>query len=236
MRKIDLYKMAASSNIPRELQYIKKNAILLFDGSKNMDTNRWTDLIQGKTIVPKRGTPLFDADNRCITFNGSQNCACSNVYEMNYKQERTFEIVVKLDRTDVEQIMFDFKGDNYMCDGIWIVNVSGAKTLEYHPWGTGNSQNSAKIAASSLAGKIMTVTGICSPLNNMNYLYVNGLLVNTQKGAQSSAYSTTGFNFGGRTAGYGVYGSLYSFRYYDRKLTDSEIKNNHNVDREKFVL
>lgn len=236
MRKITLFKMAASSNIPRELQYIKKNAILLFDGSMNMDTNRWTDLIQGKTIVPKRGAPLFDADNRCITFNGSQNCACSNVYEMNYKQERTFEIVVKLDRTDVEQIMFDFKGDNYMCDGIWVGNVLGVKMLEYHPWGVPNYTNSAKILASSLAGKIMTVTGVCSPSNNINYLYVNGLLVNTQKGAQSSAYSTTGFNFGGRTAGYGVYGSLYSFRYYDTKLTDSEIKNNHNVDREKFVL
>ena len=69
-------------------------------------------------------------------------------------------------------------------------------------------------------------------------MYVNGVLVASNSITQSYSHPTLVFNLGGNTnhcGNHSVFGHLYSTKIYNRILSSSEIKANHDVMRQKYL-
>lgn len=150
-------------------------------------------------------------------------------------QERTIEIVCKLNDTEATQTVFLGKGaatDENGAAGLWYRPASGG-------FKAGTFTNQAPSIVSNVTERASYSTVYGTENINDYILYHNG--VECPKGEVAGnmnnyTYLTIGSRYYNDTYSYRLKGEINCIRVYDRKLSDEERAHNLEIDKRRFDL
>lgn len=199
--------------------YVTNGLILHLDGiNKGTTPNHWDSLVGGHSF--ENFGAISNADN--FQFSGSQYLSC-DTFDGIGMMVGTIEIVANYDSSShSNMILFFPKYADMLCFGCY-----NKKNILFS---TTNMEIYQALSTNILKGTMS--------INDDRMLY-NGNNINRQTNTGSyGGYDNTKSYIGKRNTSTpnSYYGKIYSIRIYNRKLSESEMLNNYNVDHNRFNL
>lgn len=213
--------------------YVKDNLILHYDGYHQPDGNIWEDLSgsgnHGDTTTIEASTYKVDS----LQLDGvDDGVYLANKVSNLFKDSNTVELTLVFSETSSRDVLFG--------------NHSETNTINYEKhelnngriyWNGGNPDLNTSTNFFD-KDKKYTISFVYSKVNSTIVIYVNGIKKTEFNKSEFGSYS---YNFNNawigrdfRTGTTCMKGSLYEVRIYNRSLNDSEIKHNHQLDKNRF--
>jgi hypothetical protein len=164
----------------------------------------------------------------CVTFNGAQTVACSN--GMSVENGATIEYLVYI-ASDKSCNRIFYQSDRLTSGMIGTGHAVG--------WGGGygffcDTAGSGKVfALVGMANSTHTVS-IALLVNGTKKIYIDGTLYNSGETLAPVNFDKLILGYNSNFPGEGFDGKLYSFRAYNRVLSDAEILQNYEADCSEF--
>lgn len=209
--------------------YVFSNIILLVDGK-----NRLT-ILYDNTIVTRQAL-VYDVShdgNNSLSFNGTSSWI--NFGEIN-PSVLTLEVLVKFNAVGGSSEEAYAVAGNWQAGGFGIQQKNGKYACNLNIGGTWYHLYGSSVTIGSIVHLAVTYDG------TVIKFYENGALVDsvsvtgTVKAPTASTVFSIGSNPNGSEIGIDcLKGYLYSARLYSAALTESEVKNNFLVDKNRFI-
>ena len=224
-------------SVEKELEYVQNGLIVHYDGINNTGNghnntaNIWKDLSKngndGKLYNFTYSTDSEWKEN-CLSFNGTDNSVLlKNV--LKNSEEMTIEFVYTSKIAKSWQYYWGIHANRFGLES----GSTDYRSIYYS--GNGGSQYIKINGLEEKIGKKVNNT-IVFDKSNIN-AYKNSINVGTYN--KKYDYYTQGEYFGVGTdgeKGYPTKMDCYSFRIYNRALTEEEVKYNYDIDKERFNL
>lgn len=217
-----------------ELDYVQNGLISFYDAEFNsieghkLDTVTMQNLINPGTydLTCNGGLEnLYDEEKKGYVFPGqaSANISFNALTTLDDTQEITYELVLRpTNITTTQRILYSYHNMEFFY----------RTGLNYALWHDGSS--GGYLYADAPTNVLSTMAGTFKASDSKKY-YLNSVLLNTLTAEAASQIMSTG-SIG---SGLNVYplanGSIfYCFRVYNRQLTDEELVQNYNLDKQRF--
>ncbi len=214
--------------------YVKDNLILHYDAINNTgnghsnNTTTWEDLSgnnnDGTIYSQKWG-------NNSLTFDGTNTYVSTPITSIN--ESVTFEVVAKIPEVVSvdEQYLIAFSPEVYNYTGISFMNTGMMRPLSYY-----QSEMHNYIDYTKYIGKTITFT-LVARKNGASAFYINGKKVLDYTSGDVSP-GTVNLTIGDLRANRGLKfkGDVYSVRVYDGTLTEQEVKQNYEIDANRYGI
>lgn len=214
---------------PIQSAYVQKGLMVHYDGINNTgsghdgSTTTWTNLASDTYHATIHGATW---QNDSLSFDGLDDWATIDILNYPYV---TIEAVVSHGNTSKTMVVNNFEGAG--C-GFTSDLKSGYNCFLYHCGGYQNLPSDTPY----ITNKIYSLSGSFN--GNQGILYENGrkfVKSNTGSIASSSSPYTLAANAYTFTSTDGVYNErIYSVRIYNRALTDDEVLQNYEIDKQRF--
>ena len=216
--------------LPPVDEYVTDGLILHYDAINNTGnghsdtTTTWTDLSGNGNDATITGGTWSDKYLSFTTSNGLNGVETKNNFPINFLG-KTFNIVFNL--TQVSSVEALFGARNSQNDGFMLFNYDKDDALEVDTIG---DQTRVKLGERLSADRNYNLTVTFD--NGTVKLYIDGALISTTSYTTGTInFPLTVFTAGTRS---NSLGNVYSVKVYDRALTEDEVLQNNNVDRERF--
>lgn len=217
-----------------ELDYVQNGLVCFYDAEFNSldghkaDTTTIQNLINPGTydLTCNGGLEnLYDSDKKGFVFPGtaSANITVPRFASLDNVEECTYEVVLRAtNTTNVQRILYlpsnkEFFYRNGLNYGVFFDGRAGSYNYSEAP-----------------TNVLSTMAGTFKAQESKKF-YLNGVLLGTQEANAASQTAQPGSIGSGK----GIYplanGSVfYNFRVYNRQLSDNELLQNHNLDKQRF--
>ena len=224
--------------------YIQRGLLLWFDGIRNTGTTRDTNVTTWKDLSgnDKNGTLIGGPEwkNNSLQLDGSDDgVSLENNLTNLFKSSNSVQLVLERSENNARDILLG----NYNASNS--INYEVNTNNEYRIWFNSGAYNNS--ASASLYNQAYSVTFNLDRSNNLfqelhNHLKVfNNTFYKTEFSSSEFGSFNNSFNSAylgrdSRTGTNSLKGKIYSFRVYNRLLSDDEIYHNYTVDKERFGI
>ena len=224
----DIYNSLVKDSTP---EYVSTGLMLHYDAINNTgsghssSTTTWKDLSGNGNDGTITGGSWSDNSLNFTSSNSSNGVKTSKNFPIDF--ENTFNIVFNL--TTVSSVEPLFGSRTTTSDGFMLFNYNSNNALTLDTKGGSTRLNlGSRLSANTKYDITVTFTGTTAKL------YVNGKLSSTKTFTDASLnMPLTVFNAGAQS---NARGNIYSVKVYNRALTEAEIQQNYNIDKEKYGL
>lgn len=217
------------NDIIEDEAYVKDGLVLYYDGINNTGSGHsayattWKDLSGNNNDGIITGGTWQNNSLKFTTSNESNGVETKQNFPIDYNN--TFNIIFKLSSiNDVEALL---GSRTTYSNGLMLFNYNSNNSLTLD---TNGSNTRIQLGDRLQANKVYDITATFS--GTTVKLYVNGGLTKTMSFTDASLnFPLTVFTAGGRS---NSLGEIYSVKVYNRALTNEEIVQNYNIDKEKY--
>lgn len=226
-----------------EYGYVTDDIMAYFDvennagnGQHNSSSTTWKNLKGNNDATLSRIDGIKD---KYIEFNGQSTYA--QVTNMGFvdNQSYTFEIVASFSESQISKVLMECYTNDQGGMAIGIENTQEyANKLKYHQ----NSYATDRINSTNALndGKVHHIVGAYDNSTKTMYLYVDGNLDSSRTVASNITFPSTTLNIGrwatgGNNSQY-FKGNIYSFRVYNKCLTQNEVNTNLKIEKARYGI
>jgi hypothetical protein len=207
-----------------------------YDGSAGGTT--WTDLVgdNNGTLTnmdtnPASGGYVYDSGNGgSIVFDGTNDYV--NLYSLDSTDSFTINFFFKTTAQGIKVITGMYNGSG----ADWWIGVGSDETLQFSFGSPSKQTISSTMTVDD--GVVRSTTCVYDKNNNSSHIYINGILQNTATGLPSSIDQPGGNLTIGCFGSHLIFdwpGNIYSYKIYNKALTSTEITQNYNALKNRFV-
>ena len=186
----------------------------------------WSDLSgNGNNVTLANGVTYNSSNLGSLVFDGIDDYV-SSVSIPNPNGQLTCEVIMKYSAKATYQNVFDRSTSNPM---FWIRPSSQSNAIELN--------QSFLVSDLGYATQIIVATAIYrSDTTPGMQLYINGTLVKTTAAAQAVWPNPSTFTLFNRANSETFQGNVYSLKFYNRALSETEIQQNFNAARGRYGI
>lgn len=228
------YESVENIIINQTANYVTDGLMLYYDGENNTgyghnnDASIWKDLSgNGNNAVFQNSTW---GENGLILSGTNSKAVTSG--EINFNSNCTFEVVFKSESSQGFILDARISGNNVQNQGYQPAYIVSSNSIQVATGTSGPNTNVGK----QITGSTHAITIVYS--SDSTNLYVDGELVQgmpltSVKGTEYNSKLYIGIRHTGTAA---IKGIIFSCRYYNRCLTENEIRNNYQLDNAKYGI
>ena len=190
----------------------------------------WSDLAGSNNGTLTNG-PTYSSDNGgSIVFDGSNDYV--DLYSLDSTNSFTINLFFKTTTQGVKVITGMYNGSG----SDWWIGLNSSEKFNFS-FGQPSKQDITSIMAVN-DDIIRSATCIYDENNNSSYLYINGNLQDTSTGLPSPVTQPDGnLTIGcfGSANSFDWPGNIYSYKIYNRALSSTEVLQNYNALKNRFI-
>ena len=226
----EIYKeLVGTGGEEEEPQYVQTGLILHYDAIENTEnghstsTTTWKDLSGNGNDGTIVGGTWTDRSLKFTSSNTSNGVRTSQNFPIDF--ENTFNIVFKLNKVNNVDVLFGSRTTS--SNGFMLFNYSTTNALTFDTKGSGTRVSlGSRLSENKTYDITVTFSGTTANL------YVNGELSGTKTFTDASLNMPLSI-FTANSQSNAV-GNIYSVKVYNRALTADEVKQNYDIDKEKY--